>query len=51
MMFAPEYDGDTPNRKWVRDKLAEKGVHLDAEAMDIRFWSIVGNLSSTEEAA
>lgn len=27
--FTPEYPGDTPNRKWVRDKAAEKGIKVD----------------------
>jgi hypothetical protein len=27
--FEPEYQGDTPNRKWVRDKLEEKGTPTD----------------------
>lgn len=27
--FKPEYPGDTPNRKWVRDKIEEKGIRVD----------------------
>lgn len=31
--FEPEYPGDTPNRKWVRDKLAEKRITVDTIAV------------------
>jgi hypothetical protein len=27
--FRPEYPGDTPNRKWVRDRMASKGIGVD----------------------
>jgi len=31
--FKPEYEGDNPNRKWVRDKLAERGTPADTCAI------------------
>ena len=27
--FQPEYNGDNPNRKWIRDKMEERGIHLN----------------------
>lgn len=27
--FKPEYPGDNPNRKWVRDNLRRKGASVD----------------------
>ena len=27
--FKPEYEGDTPNRQWVRKRLASKGTPTD----------------------
>lgn len=26
--FQPEYPGDTPNRKYVRDLMAARGIHV-----------------------
>lgn len=34
--FTPEYPGDNPNRKWVRDKAAQKGIRLNYTDLVLR---------------
>jgi len=52
MSFVPEYPGDTPNRKWVRDKCRARGYDTDLveivkvlpqAQIDWLFWKAVGD--------
>jgi len=49
--FQPEYNGDNPNRAWVRQKLAEKGITVDTDAVEvIARLSLLGYFDCYEEA-